>query len=181
MGPHQPAGFTCVSELLPALWLLPKMGEELGVAFQDVSQLFLAGAMLIVGVPKLGVHGQEPVKMLRCLLSKPYTRWQGSWTQHITWVPSLTSLLLESSLHKRVLFWPSLVGGTGCLKRERKEMLAQSQEVELGPEKLPPTSLPRPFRSELLCPPHTIPASQPDVRVGWQASYLRAETSRGRL
>lgn len=80
-----------------------------------------------------------------------------------------------------VFIRPSLVGGTGCLKRERKEMLAQSQEVELGPEKLPPTSLPRPFRSELLCPPHTIPASQPDVRVGWQASYLRAETSKGRL
>lgn len=80
-----------------------------------------------------------------------------------------------------VFIRPSLVGGTDYLKRERKEMLAQSQEVELGPEKLPPTSLPRPFRSELLCPPHTIPASQPDVRVGWQASYLRAETSKGRL
>lgn len=63
---------------------LAKDGEQLGVAFQDVSQLFLAGAMLIVGVPKLGVHGQEPVKMLPCLLSKPHTRWQGSWTQHIT-------------------------------------------------------------------------------------------------
>lgn len=36
------------------------------------------------------------------------------------------------------------------MKRERKEMLAQSQEVELGPENLPPTSLPRPFRSGLL-------------------------------
>lgn len=67
------------------------------------------------------------------------------------------------------------------MKRERKEMLAQSREVELGPEKLPPTSLQRPFRSELLCPAHTIPASQPDVRVGWQASYLRAKTPRGRL
>lgn len=79
---------------------LAKDGEQLGVAFQDVSQLFLAGAMLIVGVPKLVVHGQEPVKMLPCLLSKPHTRWQGSWTQHIAWVPSLTSLFLESSLYK---------------------------------------------------------------------------------
>lgn len=48
--------------------------EQLGVAFQDVSQLFLAGAMLIVGVPKLAVHSQEPMKMLPSLLSQPHTR-----------------------------------------------------------------------------------------------------------
>lgn len=48
--------------------------EQLGVAFQDVSQLFLAGVMLIVGVPKFVAHGQEPVKMLPSLLSKPHTK-----------------------------------------------------------------------------------------------------------
>lgn len=103
----------------------------------------------------------------------------GLLNSDMTWVPRLISYLCYLSLgYVNEFSSGKVLWGNRLIVKGRKETLAQSWEVELGPEKLPPTSLPRPFSSELLCPTHTIPAAQPDVRVGCQTAYLKADTQR---